>query len=173
MKKLVMFLSLLVVIVGLAVNSSYANPNGRNWALSPAVTAPLLSFQFAQIEGCGLDIRFKEISLSLFKVSHRSHEFSGLLKNGGVYTRTGTFLELNYRLLKTPNTAIGIGLNSLLLDNHSYLGYCLFAEGTLNDLAFVRISYRATQDTRAITINLGFNLSEAIREFYRQFLASD
>lgn len=172
MKKLLILSILIVSILILGVNLSYADSNKRNWILSPITLSPLLSFQFAQIEGYGLDIRYRKISLSVFRVSHRSYKISELLQlsDNWVYTRQGTFLELNYRFFQTSVINFGLGLNELFLGTNSYLGYHIFIEKNIDNFAFIRLGFRDIKNDKSLTINLGFDILEAINKFYQQLL---
>lgn len=168
MRKIICLL-ILMLLLCLSPTTLLAN----NWSLSPATTSPLVSSQFTRFDGYGFELEFKKLNLGLFWVSHNSHEPGQLLQiTDGVYTRSGTFLELNYRPLKLSGLELGFGINNLSI-YPEYLGYQLFIQRTFEELAFIRLGYRVVKDNKAVAITLGVDLFRLIEKFRQQVLMLD
>ncbi len=162
--KLKILLTLVIFLFCFSFITAFAN--NRQWSFSPATTSPLISFQFTRFDGYGFEFEFKRLNLGLFWVSHNSHKPGQLLQvSDGVYTRSGTFLELNYRVLKLSGLELGFGINKLSIYPDD-LGYQLFIQRTFEKFAFIRLGYRVIKDNKALAITLGFDLFRAIEKFY-------
>lgn len=157
----------LLLIMLICATSSAA----KDFVISPVTTAPVLSFQFARIDGPGFNLRFRRLNLACFRVFCRSRKPGELLVlDGGVRTEIGTLVELAYQVFQDEKQSVGIGLTSLIVNNEKDLGFCLTFERTIEKLAFIRAEFRTNRKIKAVGLVFGFDLIDVVRRFRQEFL---
>jgi len=107
----------------------------------PSTTTPVVSSQFARLDGYGLSVKLGGVSLGYYRSTHTSHTPSGLLQLEGswVYERQVDLWEANYSFYKNKGFALGLGLNKATSQK---LGWQLYAENNFGGVAFARLGFR-------------------------------
>lgn len=101
----------------------------------PVATAPVVSSQFARLDGYGVNIKAGDISLGYNRVTYTSHEPGKLLQLEGtwVYERQVDLWEASYSFFKRSGFVVGVGLNKA---DSERLGWQVFAENDFSGFAY-------------------------------------
>lgn len=132
----------------------------------PSTTCPLVSSQFATLNGYGLSLRTERLSLSHYKSTYNSHEPGKLLQldDSWVYSRKVDLWEANYSFYKNKGFAIGLGLNKAESEK---LGWQIYAENNFYNFAFVKLGFRRIwmeKPVDALVASFRIDIFEVIRE---------
>jgi len=145
------------------------------FAVSPSTTVPIISAQFATVNGYGFSVSSERISLSYYEATYTSHKAGDLLDvgDGWVSQRKINLWEVNGSLYKRGDLAFGVGLNKTTSDK---LGWQVYAENNFHDIVFVRLGFRRVymeEPMDALVTSFRVNVREAIKSFLAQGVKSD
>ena len=132
----------------------------------PSTTCPLISSQFATLNGYGLSLQTERLSLSYYKSTYNSHQPGELLQldDSWVYSRKVDLWEANYSFYKNKGFAIGLGLNKA---ESKKLGWQIYAENNFYNFAFIKLGFRRIwmeKPVDALVVSFGIDIFEVIRE---------
>jgi len=114
----------------------------------PSTTTPVVSSQFARLDGYGVNVKARDISLGCYRVTHTSREPGKLLQlEGGVSEWEVDLWEANYSFYKRKGFAVGAGLNQV--DNEK-LGWQVYAENDFGGFIFARLGLRRVWMGKAV-----------------------
>lgn len=138
--------------------------------LWPVSMTPIVSNQFATLNGYGLSLQTERLSLSYYKSTYNSHQPGELLQldDSWVYSKKVDLWEANYSFYKNKGFAIGLGLNKTESEK---LGWQIYAENNFGNLAFVKLGFRRIwmeKPVDALVASFGINIFEVIRELKMQ-----
>ncbi len=132
----------------------------------PSTTTPVVSSQFARLDGYGVKAKVGNVSLGCYRVTHTSHEPGKLLQlEGGVSEREVDLWEVDYSFYKHREFALGIGLNEA---GRKKLGWQLYAENNFGGFAFARLGFRRVWMGRAvdgIVVSFGVDAIKCAKTF--------
>lgn len=135
----------------------------------PATTAPVVSSQFARLDGYGVKAEVGNVSLGCYRVTYTSHEPGKLLQlEGGVSEREVDLWEADYSFYKNRGFAVGAGLNQV--DNEK-LGWQVYAENNFSGLVFARLGFRRVWMGKAvdgIVAGFGIDVMKCAETFWKQ-----
>ena len=123
----------------------------------PSTTTPVVSRQFARLDGYGVKAEVGNVSLSCYRLTYSSHEPGKLLQlEGGVSEREVDLWEADYSFYKRKGFAVGVGLNQV--DNER-LGWQIYLENDFGGFIFARLGFRRVWMSKAIDgIVAGFGI---------------
>jgi len=140
--------------------------------LWPSTTAPIASGQFARLDGYGLKLQTRKLSLGYYKTTYTSHESSKLLQLEGTWVneRQVDFWEANYSFYENRDFALGFGLNKA---DEERIGWQIYAENNFGNLIFARLGFRRVwlgKPVNGIVASFGVNIAGAIKLFVEKEL---
>lgn len=134
----------------------------------PSTTCPLVSSQFATLNGYGLSLQTERLSLSCYKSIYNSHQPGEgellQLDDSWVYSREVDLWEANYSFYRNKDFAVGLGLNKAESEK---LGWQVYAKNNFYNLAFVKLSFRRIWVEKlvdALVVSFEIDIFEIIRE---------
>ncbi len=132
----------------------------------PSTTCPLISSQFATLNGYGLSLRTERLSLSYYKSTYNSHEPGELLQPGDndswVYSRKVDLWQINYSFYRNKGFAVGLGLNKAESEKP---GWQIYAENNFYNFAFVKLGFRRIwmeKPIDALVVSFGIDIFEIV-----------
>ncbi len=143
------------------------------WALTvaprvsvcPSSTAKLMSFQFDQVNGYGMQARFDRFSLGYYNVTLSTRGPGELLDvdDGWVYQRTVGLWEASALVYRSEVLDFGLGLNKI---DDGLIGWQVFVEKTFSEIVAARIGFRRIgmqKPLDAIVVTFSINIMEAVK----------
>ena len=110
-------------------------------SVCPSSTANLMSFQFDQVSGYGLEARLDRFSLGYYNLTLSTHSPGELLDagHGWVYQRELELWEASALVHRSEMLDIGLGLNKI--DSGS-MGWQIFVEKTFGEIVTAKVGFR-------------------------------
>lgn len=127
---------------------------------------PVVSFRHTRLNGVGLGVQGRHLSLSLFWIQNCDHSSGSLLYvsgEGWVRVRRGRLFELNF-LMPAKLFDFCIGTNYLTLPDENHFGYQLGIQKWINEFALIRLGLRRVGLADSIFINIGLDLPALMKE---------
>jgi len=114
----------------------------------PSTTTPVVSSQFARLDGYGVKAKVGKVSLGYYRVTYTSHEPGRLLQlEGGVSEREVDLWEADYSFYKNHEFAMGAGLNKA---DSERLGWQIYLENNFGGFVFARLGFRRVWMSKAV-----------------------
>lgn len=134
------------IILGLVILALTVTPQV---SVCPSSTAKLMSFQFDQVNGYGVQARLDRFSLGYYNLTLSTHSPGTILDAGSrwVYQRKLELWEINTIAYKSEVMDIGLGLNRL---EGGSIGWQVFMEKSFDDIVIARVGFRRVEECRKI-----------------------
>lgn len=129
------------IILGLVILALTVAPQV---SVCPSSTAKLMSFQFDQVNGYGVQARLDRFSLGYYNVTLSTRTRGELLDSGDgwVYQRELELWEVNALVYRSEVVDIGLGLNKI--DGGS-VGWQVYIEKSFNRIVTARVGFRRVE----------------------------
>jgi len=150
------------LILGLIILSLTIAPEV---AVLPASMANVMSMQFDQVNGYGIQGRVDRFSLEYYNLTLSTRGQGDLLNgnDGWVRQREIGLWEVNALAIKSEVVDVGIGVNRT--EGYS-MGWQVFVEKNFSDIVMARIGYRRIEIHKqidSISATFGVDIFEAIK----------
>jgi len=154
----------LIIVLGILLVS---RPALTVW---PSTTAPVVSGQFARLDGYGLRVKARDVSLGYYRATYTSHEPSELIQLEGNWVREEQvgLWEVDYSFYKRSGFAVSVGLNAA---NSERLGWQVYAENNFDSLVFARLGFRRVWMDKAVdgvVVSFGIDAVKCVKTFWEQ-----
>jgi len=134
----------------------------------PATTAPIISSQFARLNGYGMSVAAGDVRLEYYRASYTSKEPGKLLHLvDGVSERDIDLWEVNCSVYKNRGFSLGAGLNKA----ESKLGWQIYAENNFGGFAYARLGFRRVwigKEVDGIVASFGIDVIKCAKTFWRR-----
>lgn len=139
-------------------------------SVSPSSIATVSSFQFDQVNGIGIQVRYDRFSMGYYRVTLTTRSQGELIKvgDGWVYQKEVSLWEANAVAFKNEIVDIGIGLNKIY---NGSIGWQVFIEKNFGGVVSARVGFRRiglTSPIDSITATFSVNIIEAVKSYRSQ-----
>ncbi len=126
------------IILGLVILALTVAPRV---SVCPSSTANLMSFQFDQVNGFGVQARLDRFSLAYYNLTLSTRDQGELLDTGDgwVYQRDLGLWEVNALAVKSEVVDVGLGINKI---DNGLMGWQVFAEKDFGGIVIARVGFR-------------------------------
>lgn len=136
----------------------------------PSTTPPVVSSQFARLDGYGVNVKAGDISLEYYRATYASHAPGKLLQLEGNWVREERvdLWEVNYSFYKNRGFAVGVGLNKA---DSEKLGWQVYAENNFGGFVFARLGFRRVWMSRAVdgvVASFGVDVIKCAKTFWER-----
>lgn len=150
------------IILGLVILALTVAPE---LSVCPSSTAKLMSFQFDQVNGYGVQARLGRFSLGYYRVTLSTRTRGELLDpgDGWVYQRELELWEVSALVFKSEIVDVGLGMNKI--DSGS-VGWQVFVEKTFGEIVVARLGFRRIRMEKplnSISATFSVDIIEAIK----------
>ena len=150
------------IILGLMILALTVAPRV---SICPSSTAKLMSFQFDQVNGYGMQARFDRFSLGYYNVTLSTRGPGELLDvdDGWVYQRTVELWEASALVYRSEVLDFGLGLNKI---DDGLIGWQVFVEKTFSEIVAARIGFRRIEVHKpidSISATFSVDIMEAVK----------
>lgn len=130
----------------------------------PASMANVVSMQFDQVNGYGIQARIDRLSLEYYNLTLTSRDQGELLDvgDGWVRQRELGLWEVNALAVRSEVVDVGIGINRI---EGGQIGWQVFVEKNFSGIVMARIGYRRIEihkEIDSISATFGIDIFEAI-----------
>ena len=134
------------LILGLIILSLTVAPRV---SVCPSSTANLISMQFDQVNGYGIQARVDRFSLGYYNLTLSTRDPGELLEGSGqwVYQREVELWEVSALALRNEIVDVGFGLNKV---GKNPIGWQVFLEKNFSEIVIARIGFRRVEIHRQI-----------------------
>lgn len=149
------------LILGLVIASLTVWPQVT---VLPASMANLVSMQFDQVNGYGIQARFDRFSLEYYNLTLSTRDQGELINvgNGWVRQRELKLWEVNALVCRSEVVDVGVGINRI---GKGLIGWQVFVEKNFGGIVIARIGYHRIEIHKqidSISATFGIDIFEAI-----------
>ncbi len=118
-------------------------------AVCPSSTANVVSMQFDQVNGYGIQARVERFSLGYYNLTLSTRDPGELLDvgDGWVHQRELALWEVNALAFKSETVDVGFGLNKIMEYSP---GWQIFVEKTFSEIVTARVGFRRIEIYKSI-----------------------